>query len=198
MSQQTLRDAEVKQGMNKTTDAAFDLERQLQPTEATIDAYAVEKYGVVSKRGTLNVSVTGGGVAGVHTLGISIPAGAVLLDIMFFNKTLWNAGTSSTLIIGDTADPDGYIAATSLKATNMLAGETVTLDSINAWGGLEGAYLTAAGRRGTLANGVYYPAADTITAKITLVGSTATTGESHMVVLYALPYSVGVGTYVAS
>lgn len=112
---------------------------------------------------------TGAGVAGVYTASIVQPGGSVLVDAMLHAIDLWNAGTSATGKVGDTTDDDGIYTAINLKATDLLAGE-----SISVW--------LAGGKAGAdIANSQWnrrYSAADrTISFIVTTVG-VGTTGET--------------------
>src|SRR5688500_18375064 len=54
--------------------------------------------------------------AGTYTGTISLPAGSRIIDIGCDGIALWDAATSASLIVGDAADPDGFFAATDVKA----------------------------------------------------------------------------------
>lgn len=90
--------------------------------------------------------------AGTYNFDVFIPAGAIILDVLVHNEVLWAAGTSASLVAGDYAssnvdgsptigsaiDADGFIAATNVKATDLVAGESINF----AWaGGKNGAYV---------------------------------------------------------
>jgi hypothetical protein len=91
--------------------------------------------------------------AGTYNADFFIPAGSILLDVFAHNEVLWAAATSAALVAGDFAssvvdgvntigaaiDADGFIASTNLKATDLLAGESVNFDK---HGGLASAYST--------------------------------------------------------
>ncbi len=133
---------------------------------------------------------SGAGIAGVFTMvPVPIPAGATILDIRVHGIALWNAGTSAALIVGDTADPNGFYDAVNLKATDLLAEE-----ELNFADALEiGVYLTAQKRD------AYRAAATNVTATVTLVGTAATTGETRIIVIYANPVDfTKTSTYVAT
>ena len=138
---------------------------------------------------------SGAGVAGVFTMvPIAIPAGATIQDIRVQGIALWNAGTSAVLLVGDTADPNGFYDAVNLKATDLLANETLSFDTMDAHG-KAGAYLVQA----TNLRNAYRAAATNITAIITLVGTAATTGETRILVTYTVPVDfVKTSTYVAT
>jgi len=119
--------------------------------------------------------------AGTYNAVFSIPAEATLLDIIVEAEALWAAGTSAALIVGDAADPDGWFASTNLKATALLAGESISLGSTQVQGGVVGAY--AIGTLTHMQRGAGKAGA-TITATVTSVGA-GTTGRTLVTVLYA-------------
>lgn len=120
----------------------------------------------------------GPATAGVYTASVTLPAGAHLLDILVEGVTLWDSGTSATLIVGDAADDDGYYTAVNLKATDLLAGESI---SFSLAGGKAGAYIA-----NSQVSPRYSSATRVITAKNTTVG-TSTTGETRVSVIWAQP-----------
>jgi len=137
----------------------------------------------------------GGGIAGVFTMvPIDIPAGATIQDIRVQAIALWNAGTSAVLLLGDTEDPNGFYDNVNLKATDLLANQILSFETMDAHG-IAGAYLTqAANLRNT-----YRSAATKVTAIVTLVGTAATTGELRVLVTYVVPIDfVKTSTYVAT
>jgi len=139
---------------------------------------------VVLKAGTL--------AAGVYTGAVNLPAGAHLHDILVEGIALWNNGTSATLIVGDGADDDGYYTGVNLKATDLLAGESL---SFALAGGKAGAYIANS------QVGPRYSATErTITAQVTTVGTAPTTGETRVLVIWAQPSAASrtEQTYTAS
>lgn len=143
-------------------------------------------------------SAAASAAAGVYTADIVIPAYCLLLDAGVHAVALWNAGTSATGIVGDATDDNGYFDAVNMKATDLLAGESINLV---AHGGKAGAYVV-----GTLPTGHwesrFSTSARTLTLKITTVGTAPTTGESIFWVKWArMPEGAGgipFGTYVAT
>lgn len=119
--------------------------------------------------------------AGTYTADFLLPAGATLVDIIVEAEALWTAATSASLEIGDTGDPDGWFTAVDLKATDLLAGESVSLQSTQLQGGLIGAYAI-----GTLTHidRQYSASERTITATVVSVGA-GTAGRTRVTVLYA-------------
>ena len=119
---------------------------------------------------------------GTYTGAISLPAGAVIQDVIIHAIALWAAATSAAMIVGDAADPNGFYDAVNLKATDLLAGESLSFAFA---GGKQGADvdLVATGfhiRRRYLAG------ARVISGVITTVGA-GTTGRTLMTVIYAVP-----------
>lgn len=114
--------------------------------------------------------------AGTYTATFAIPAGAVIVDIIVNAIALWAAGTSASLEIGAT-DPDGYYTAVDLKATDLLAGESLRLAAA---GGVQGAYVA-----NSHVTPAYFAAATNLVATVVSVGA-GTTGRTLVTVLYAL------------
>lgn len=113
--------------------------------------------------------------AGVYTASWALPAGATIVDIIVNGVALWAAGTSATLKVGDGTDDDGYYTAVNLKATDLLAGESI---SFSFAGGKVGAYIA-----NSQVSPRYNAAAVTIAAVVTTVG-TGATGVTRITVLY--------------
>ena len=135
---------------------------------------------VVAKRG--NFAETTG--AGTYTWAMTLPANAVLLDIIVHATSLWTATTSATLIVGDGGDADGFFAGVDLKATDLLAGESLSFAQA---GGKEGAYIAnsqVSKRRD--------PSDRTITAKVVTVGAAGNGGATSVTVVYSLPVSADI------
>lgn len=116
--------------------------------------------------------------AGVWTGAIVVPAGATIVDIIVNAVALWTSQTSANMKVGDT-DDDGYYTNIDLKATDLLAGESI---SFALAGGKAGAYIA-----NSQVSPRYNVAAVTINGIITKVGTTGTAGRTRMTVLYSLP-----------
>ena len=127
--------------------------------------------------------------AGTYTADFVIPAGSEIYDIVVTAEALWTAATSAALVVGEVADPDGFLASVNLKATDLLAGESISLQSTQVRGGNTGAYLTV----GTSTHvGPRYSASErTITATVTSVGA-GTAGRTRVSVLYFAPQATTV------
>lgn len=128
-------------------------------------------HELVLKAGTL--------AAGVYTASVTIPAGAALMDILVNGVALWNNGTSASMIVGDGADDNGFYDAVNLKATDLLAGESL---SFALAGGKAGAYIA-----NSQVSPRYSASERTITAQVTTVGTAPTTGETRLNVIWAQP-----------
>ena len=116
--------------------------------------------------------------AGTYTGAVTVPANASILDIVVDGVALWTAATSATMTVGDAGHASGYFAAVNLKATDLLAGESL---SFALAGGKAGAYI---------ANSAVTPrfstSARTISGVVTSVGA-GTAGRTRMTVIYCLP-----------
>ncbi len=127
-----------------------------------------------------------------HTATFTIPAGATLLDILVVPQVLWTGGTAA-FTCGDANSANGWFTTTNLKATDLILGERLQASNANNWGGVNGAYLTTAGRFGQQSTnmiGGYCPTAYSVIGVVT-VGTPATTaGRTRMTVLYSIGASV--------
>lgn len=123
--------------------------------------------------------------AGTYTGTVALPAGAVVIDIIVHAIALWAAATSAALIVGDAADDNGFFASTDLKATDLLAAESISFAQT---GAKEGADLDdpAAGAH---VRRRYLATARNIIGKVVSVGA-GTTGRTLMTVVYAVPEPV--------
>lgn len=119
--------------------------------------------------------------AGIYTGAVAVPAGATLLDILVNGVALWNPATSALLDVGDVADPDGYFTQVDLKATDLLAGESL---SFALAGGKAGAYIA-----NSQVSPRYSATARVISGIVTTVGGSGSTGRTRMTVIYHLPVS---------
>jgi hypothetical protein len=135
-----------------------------------------------------------GGAAGVYSASFEVPAGAVLIDVIVHGVALWTAGTSATLIVGDSVDDDGIFTAVNLKATDLLAGESLSFAQN---GGKYGADIApndvtqatlALGTGGQVSRrALTSQAARTLSAKVTTVGTVGTAGITDVIFVYAYP-----------
>ena len=139
---------------------------------AKLDALNATAYPVSVEA----VSFTETAGAGVWTGTIALPAESYIIDVQVHGIALWTSQTSASLIVGDGTDPDGFYVATDLKATDLLAGEALTIEHP---GGLAGAYIASEQRI------LYSAAARSVIGVLTKVGSTGTAGRTRLVVIYA-------------
>lgn len=125
-----------------------------------------------------------------HTATFTIPAGATLLDILVVPQVLWTASGTAAFTCGDANSANGWFTTTNLKATDLVLGERLQASNANNWGGVNGAYLTTAGRFGQQsANmiGGYCPSAYSVIGVVTVTSPSTTAGRTRMHVLYADP-----------
>lgn len=108
--------------------------------------------------------------AGTYTGSVLLPSNAVLINVIVHGQVLWASGTSATLKIGDVADDDGIFIGVNLKATDLLAGESIDLYMA---GGKQGADLTDAATPGSQMLRRMLTTARTISAIVTQVGTGA-------------------------
>lgn len=153
----------------------------LYPRTQYIESF-LENYGVIAK--TFVFDETTG--ASTYTATCPLPAGATLLDILIDGVALWDTTTSATLIVGDGTDPDGYYTAVDLKATDLLATESL---SFALAGGKAGAYIA-----NSQVSPRYSAAARSVIGVVTTVGAAGAAGLTRMTVLYILPQTVTTAT----
>ncbi len=134
----------------------------------------VAKYPIAAE-----VTFTETSGAGVWTGSVSVPAGATIHDIVVNGDALWTSQTSAVMDVGDVGDPDGYFTQIDLKATDLLAGESL---SFALAGGKAGAYIA-----NSQVSPRYSASARTVSGIITKVGTTGTAGRTRMTVLYSKP-----------
>ena len=120
--------------------------------------------------------------AGTYTGSVTLPAGAIIQDVVVHAIALWAAATSAALNVGDVADPDGIYAAVNLKATDLLAAESISFAFA---GGKQGADLDVAGT-GFHVRRRYLATERVVSGVIVSVGA-GTTGRTIMSVLYTVP-----------
>lgn len=84
------------------------------------------------------VTFTETGGALTYTGSVSIPAGSTILDIVVNGVALWDNAGAVTMKVGDVAVDNGYFTGINLKATDLLAGESISFDAA---GGKAGSYI---------------------------------------------------------
>ncbi len=135
--------------------------------------------------------------AGTWTGDILVPARAVIENIIVHVVALVNAATSAAMDVGDyttaatpvAIDANGFFAAIDLKATDLLAGESIDFYRT---GGKQGVYLpytTNAQNAASHINARVSAVDRYIRGSIGTVGA-ATTGDVLMTVVYSVPVEV--------
>jgi len=152
--------------------ALYQEDTKLTATAAQLNSTKVESQSVL---------FTEAG-AGTYTGTVALPAGAVVVDIIVHAIALWAAATSAEMIVGDAVDDNGFFTGVDLKATDLLAAESISFAQT---GGKEGADLDdpAAGAH---VRRRYLATARNIIGKIVSVGA-GTTGRTLMTVIYTVP-----------
>lgn len=125
------------------------------------------------------IEITETDAAGVYTGSVSLPAGATLHDIIVNGVALWAATSSATLKVGDAANDAGFYTGVDLKATDLLAGESL---SFALAGGKAGAYIA-----NSQVSPRYSATARVVSAIVTTAGATGATGKTRVTVVYSLP-----------
>lgn len=122
--------------------------------------------------------------AGTYTGSVSLPAGATVEDILVSGVALWDTATSATMKVGDAGDDDGFYTAVNLKATDLLAGESI---SFALSGGKAGAYIA-----NSQVSPRYSATARVISGVVTTVGTTGSAGRTRMTVIWSLPVTADI------
>lgn len=152
-----------------------------------VNATAAQLNRMVGAVGTplvaSEVTFTETATAGVYTGSVAVPAGATLQDIIVNGVALWDTGTSATLKVGDVADDDGYYTGVNLKATDLLAGESLSFAFA---GGKAGAYIA-----NSQVSPRYSATARVVSGIVTTVG-TGTAGRTRMTVIWSAPVAADI------
>jgi hypothetical protein len=115
--------------------------------------------------------------AGTYTGSVILAAGCTLLDIIVNGVALWTATTSATLVVGDADTADGFFTGVNLKATDLLAGESLSFSEA---GGKAGSYIA-----NSQVSPRYNANGRTISAVVTTVGAAGEAGRTRVLVVYA-------------
>lgn len=170
-------------------DTTLDIEGTLKLAGTALTATATQLNNLATQGGNATgrtvesalVSLTETTGAGTYTASVTVPAGALLLDIKTWSTALWTATTSAVMDIGDATDPNGWFAGIDLKATDLLVGEEINFENT---GGKEGAYLVpATGAR----SAAYSAAARVISFVVVTVGAAGSAGRSFGMVVWTVP-----------
>jgi len=159
---------------------------------------------MVSTSETIQLSTVG--AAGTYSNDVVLPAHAIIENIIVHAVELCDAGTSAALDVGDytnasppvAIDADGYFAAVNLKATDLLAGESIDFYRT---GGKQGVYLpytTNGQNAASHVNKRYSDTARRIRASAVTSGTTATEGITLITVQYSVPEFKTDQTFVAA
>lgn len=117
--------------------------------------------------------------AGTYTGSVTIPAGATIHDIIVNGVALWDNAGACTLKVGDVADDDGYYTAVNLKATDLLAGESI---SFALAGGKAGAYIA-----NSQVSPLYSATARVISGIVITASTGGSAGRTRMQVIWSVP-----------
>lgn len=117
--------------------------------------------------------------AGTYTGSVAIPAGASIHDIVINGVALWDNAGAVTLKVGDAADDDGFFTGVNLKATDLLAGESLSFDLA---GGKAGAYIA-----NSQVSPRYSASTRTISGIITTASTGGSAGRTRMSVVWSKP-----------
>lgn len=122
--------------------------------------------------------------AGTYTGSVNIPAGATLLDIIVNGVALWDNAGAVTMKVGDVTDDDGYFTAVNLKATDLLAGESLSFESA---GGKAGAYIA-----NSQVSPRYSASARVISGIVITASTGGGAGRTRMTVVWSLPVAADI------
>lgn len=174
---------EVKVGGTAVTATAVELNKL--DGGAVTNAQLNELVGITETPiQVAEVNFTQTAANATHTGTITLPAGATLIDIIVTAVVLWDSGTSAAMIVGDATDPNGYFDAVDLKATDLLADESIRFGYT---GGKEGADLDGGESAGDHNRRLYDASSRDIVGVITDVNAAGVAGRTRMTVIFALP-----------
>lgn len=122
--------------------------------------------------------------AGTYTGSVAVPAGAAILDILVNGIALWDNAGAVTMKVGDVADDDGYYTAINLKATDLLAGESL---SFALAGGKAGVYIA-----NSQVSPRYSATARVVSGIVTTASTGGSAGRTRMTVIYHLPVTADI------
>lgn len=151
-------------------------------TATASDLNAIAGAGAVR---VAEVTFTETAGSGTYTGGVELPAGATLHDIIVNGVALWDNAGTVTMTVGDT-DVDGYYIGINLKATDLLAGESL---SFALAGGKAGAYIA-----NSQVSPRYSATARTINGIITTSSTGGGAGRTRMTVVYSVPTTATAAT----
>lgn len=172
------------------TDTTFT---SLSVTGATTFAGAITESGNVAAGAAVTsdwmhaveITFTETAGAGTYTGAVALPAGATIHDIIINGVALWTNAGACTLKVGDT-DDDGFYTAVDLKATDLLAGESL---SFALAGGKAGAYIA-----NSQVSPRYSASARTINGIIITASTGGGAGRTRMTVIWSAPTTITAAT----
>lgn len=123
--------------------------------------------------------------AGTYTGAVVVPAGSSIVDIIINGVAVWTNAGAVTMKVGDT-DDDGFYTGIDLKATDLLAGESL---SFALAGGKAGAYIA-----NSQVSPRYSATERTINGIVTAASTGGGAGRTRMTVLYTSDSAVGAAT----
>jgi hypothetical protein len=172
---------EIQDGMNDVVSAMQIIRKA--PTNVT----ARVQSGAVVEAACAWIVENG---AGTYNFDVLLPAGALITNILVHNHVLWAAATSASLEVGDftnaatpvAIDADGFFTAVDLKATDLLALESVSLLG-GGQGGVAGAYNAGTNTHWTN----LYKATERILRFSTVSVGAGTAGRTFCAVTFVAP-----------
>lgn len=124
--------------------------------------------------------------AGTYTGSVSVPAGASVVDIIVNGVALWDNAGTVTMTVGDAGAADGFYTGVNLKATDLLAGESI---SFALAGGKAGSYIA-----NSQVSPRYSASARTVSGVIVTSSTGGSAGRTRMSVIYTMPATVVAAT----
>ena len=119
-----------------------------------------------------------------YTGTVKLPPGAYIIDIILHCIGGWDDGTSATMILGESTDDNGFFDAVNLKATDLVATESI---SFGFSGGKEGADVDGGESAGDHLRRRFLAGARDIIGVITTGGQDGSAGRTRMTVIWVLP-----------
>lgn len=157
--------------------AAYATKVFLYATSAVIGTVDTSSVAITGPLQSGEVSFTETAGAGTYTGSVNVPAGATILDVIVNGVALWDNAGTATLIVGDAANDDGYFTGVNLKATDLLAGESL---SFALAGGKAGAYIA-----NSQVSPRYSATARVVSGIITTASTGGTAGRTRMTVVWS-------------
>jgi len=128
---------------------------------------------------TSEVTFTETSGAGTYTGSVAIPAGATIHDVIVHADALWDNAGACTMKVGlDGLDDDGFFTAVNLKATDLLAGESISFSNAGGKAGADIANSQVMRR--------YLATARVLSGIIITASTGGSAGRTRMTVVYSL------------